>query len=71
MLNVRENVKRLISDIYECQKKIMINRRFIRDLISEGNCQAVSELQNEIKRLHEKITEFRIELNERYKYSHS
>ncbi len=70
MLNVRENVKRLISNIYECQKKIMINRRFIRDLISEGNCHAVSELQDEIKRLHEKITEFRIELSERYKYSH-
>jgi hypothetical protein len=66
MLNVRENVKRLISNIYECQKKIMINRRFIRDLISEGNCQAVSELRDEIKRLHEKITEFRIELSERY-----
>ena len=70
MLNVRENVKRLISNIYECQKKIMINRRFIRDLISEGNCQAVSELQDEIKCLHEKITEFRMELSERYKYSH-
>jgi hypothetical protein len=49
MLNVKENVRRLISNIYECQKKILINRRFIGDLLSEGNRNAVSVLQDEIK----------------------
>ena len=71
MLNVKENVRRLISNIYECQKKILINRRFIGDLISEGNRNAVSALQDEIKRLQENIREFQMELNERFDYSHT
>jgi hypothetical protein len=71
MLNVKENAKRLISDIYECQKKIMINRRYIQDLLSEGNRNAVSVLQDEIRRLQEKIQEFQIELNERFYHSHT
>jgi predicted nucleotidyltransferase len=71
MLNVKENVRRLISNIYECQKKILINRRFIGDLLSEGNRNAVSALQDEIKRLQEKFREFQMELNERFKYSHT
>ena len=71
MLNVKENVKRLISNIYECQKKILINRRYIQDLISEGNRNAVSLLQDEIMRLQEKIHEFQMELNERFNYSHT
>jgi hypothetical protein len=71
MLNVKENVRRLISNIYECQKKILINRRFIGDLLSEGNRNAVSVLQDEIKRLQEKIQEFQMELSERFSYSHT
>ncbi len=71
MLNVKENVRRLISNIYECQKKILINRRFIGDLISEGNRNAVSALQDEIRRLQENIREFQMELNERFDYSHT
>jgi len=70
MLDVKENVKILISNIYECQKKIMINRRFIKDLLSEGNGNAVLELQNEIRHLQEKIREFQRELSGRYQYSH-
>ena len=71
MLNVKENVKRLITNIYECQKKIMINHRYIQDLLSEGNRHAVSLLQDEINRLQEKIREFQMELRERFKYSHT
>jgi len=71
MLNVKENVRRLISSIYECQKKILINRRYIQDLLSEGNRNAVSLLQDEINRLQEKIREFQVELNERFYYSHT
>jgi hypothetical protein len=71
MLNVKENVKRLISNIYECQKMILINRRYIQDLLAEGNRNAVSVLQDEIKHLQEKIHEFQIELNERFRYSHT
>jgi hypothetical protein len=71
MLNVKENAKRLISEIYECQKKILINRRYIQDLLSEGNRNAVSLLQDEIKHLQQKIHEFQVELNERFHYSHT
>lgn len=71
MLNVKENVKRLISDIYECQKKISINHRFIGDLLLEGNRNGVSLLQDEIKYLREKIQQFQRELNERFYYSHT
>ena len=70
MLNVKNSVKRLISGIYECQKRIMINRRFIQDLLLEGNEKNTLGLQNEIKRLQEKIIEFQKELRERYKYSY-
>jgi hypothetical protein len=70
MLNVKENVRRLISNIYECQKKISINHRFIQDLLSEGNRNAASALQDEIMYLQEKIRGFQTELGDRFKYSH-
>jgi hypothetical protein len=71
MLNVKENVKRLVSNIYECQKKILINRRYIQDLLAEGNRNAVLSLQAEIRNLQEKIRELQSELNERFRYSHT
>jgi polyhydroxyalkanoate synthesis regulator phasin len=71
MLNVKENAKKLITDIYECQKKIIINRRYIQDLISEGNRNAVTSLQEEITRLQVKIREFQGELNQRFSYSNT
>ncbi len=70
MLNIKENVKRLVTNIYECQKKILINRRFIKDLISEGNRNAALLLQDEIKRLQDKIRVLQMELNERF-FHHS
>jgi len=70
MLNVKNCVKSLISDIYECQKKIMINRRFIQDLLREGNESNISVLHNEIKHLQEKIREFQKELRERHNYAY-
>jgi len=69
MLNVKNNIKRLISSIYECQKKIMYNRRFIQELLSEGKEHYTSGLQIEINCLQVKIVEFRKELSERYPYS--
>ena len=69
MLNVKNSIKRLISSIYECQKHIIINRRFIQELLSEGNGHNISELQNEILCLQGKIIEFQKELRERFSYS--
>ena len=69
MLNVKSSVKRLISSIYECQKRIMINRRFMQDLINEGNEKNIPVLQHEIECLKDKIVEYQKELRARYQYS--
>ena len=70
MIDIKDSIKSLISRIYECQKEIMMNRRFIRDLVLEGNGNNTSGLQNEIKGLQWKIMEFQKELSERFKYSY-
>ena len=68
MLDVEYNIKSLISSIYECQKKIIINRRFIRELELEGN--DTGKLRNEIQELENKISEFQKELRKRYQLSY-
>ncbi len=67
MLDVKYNIKSLISSIYECQKKIIINRRFIRELEAEGNDAA--KLRNEITDLERRISEFQKELSKRYQFT--
>ncbi|MBN1158804.1 MAG: hypothetical protein JXA61_05440 [Bacteroidales bacterium] len=68
MLDVKYNIKSLISSIYECQKKIIINRRFIRELELEGN--DTGKLRNEIKELENKISDFQKELRKRYQLTY-
>ena len=68
MLDVKYNIKSLISSIYECQKKIIINRRFIRELESERH--DTSKLKNEIDDLEKRIGEFQKELRKRYQFTY-
>jgi hypothetical protein len=68
MLDVKYNIKSLISSIYECQKKIIIDRRFIRDLESEG--ADTSKLRNEIRELEHRIADFQQELRNKYQFSY-
>ena len=68
MLDVKYNIKSLISNIYECQKKIIINRRFICELEAEGN--DITKLKNEIEDLERKIVEFQKELKRKYQFSY-
>jgi hypothetical protein len=68
MLDVKYNIKSLISSIYECQKKIIINRRFIRELESEGN--DTGKLRNEITDLERRIGDFQKELRKRYHFTY-
>ena len=68
MLDVKYNIKSLISSIYECQKKIIINRRFIRELESEGH--DAMKLKNEIDDLERRIGEFQRELRKRYQFTY-
>ena len=68
MLDVKYNIKSLISSIYECQKKIIINRRFIRELESEGN--DTQKLRNEITDLEHRIGDYQKELRKRYQFTY-
>ncbi len=68
MLDVKYNIKNLISSIYECQKKIIINRRFIRELEAEGN--DFTKLKNEIEDLERKIIDYQKELKRKYQFSY-
>ena len=68
MLDVKYNIKSLISSIYECQKKIIINRRFIRELESEGH--DTGKLKSEIDELEKRIGEFQKELTKRYQFTY-
>lgn len=68
MLEVKYNIKSLISSIYECQKKIIINRRFIRELESDGH--STLHLVNENKELENQISDFQKELRRKYQFSY-
>jgi hypothetical protein len=68
MLDVKYNIKSLISSIYECQKKIIINKRFIRELETEGSDTA--KLRNEILELEQKISDYQKELRKKYQFSY-
>ncbi len=69
MLDIKYDVKILISRIYEYQSNILINHGIIRELLQEGNGN-IGALHNEIRHLQEKIIEFKKQLSERYKYSY-
>jgi DNA-binding LytR/AlgR family response regulator len=68
MLEVKYNIKSLISSIYECQKKIIINRRFIRELELEG--QNTAHLEKENRDLESQILTFQKELRKKYQFSY-
>jgi hypothetical protein len=68
MLEVKYNIKGLISSVYECQKKIIINRRFIRELESEG--QSAVHLERENRELETKIALYQKELRRKYQFSY-
>jgi DNA-binding LytR/AlgR family response regulator len=68
MLEVKYNIKGLISSVYECQKKIIINRRFIRELEAEG--QNTAHLERENTELEGKIAQYQKELRRKYQFSY-
>jgi hypothetical protein len=68
MLEVKYNIKGLVSSIYECQKKIIINRRFIRELESEG--QNIAHLERENRELEGQIAQFQRDLRNKYQFSY-
>lgn len=68
MLDVKYNIKGLVSSIYECQKKIILNRRFIREMEAEGLDTKL--LEDENQKLEERISEFQKELKKKYQFSY-
>ncbi len=68
MLDVKYTIKGLVSSIYECQKKIILNRRFIRELEDDG--RDVAHLVEENKVLEAKIRDYQADLKKKYKFSY-
>ena len=66
MLNVKPNITSLITGIYECQKKILINRRLVRELEMDGNHDHLKKYLEEINKLEKKIKELQKDLKEKY-----
>ena len=68
MLDVKYNMKGLVSSIYECQKKIILNRRFIRELEAEG--RDYKNLMEENALLEQRIRDYQKELKRKYQFSY-
>jgi len=66
MPDYKHTIKSLISSIYECQKRIMCNRRIIRELELEGKGDKKSKFVGEIMELETKILELQKELREKH-----
>jgi len=66
MLNSQYSIQNLIATIYECQKKIIFNRRVIKEIELFGNADDISTLIKEIESLQKKIEDLRRELSDKY-----
>jgi hypothetical protein len=61
MVEVKSNVKILVSNIYECQKRIMINHRFIMEIRNNGG--DASRLQHENVEIQKRIEKYKKDLS--------
>ena len=68
MKNSQYDIKNLVTQIYECQKKIIINKRFIRELDQLG--EDTSNLSKEVRDLEGKIGVYKTELRKNYQYAY-
>jgi len=68
MNNSQYDIKNLITHIYECQKKIILNKRFIKELDMLG--ENTSNLDREIRELEKKISVYKGELRKNYEYAY-
>ena len=66
MLDIKSDIKSLISSIYECQKKIMFYRRMIREQEFDINREGISKILDEIELLESKIKDLKNELKAKY-----
>ena len=66
MLGVKSDIKSLISNIYECQKKIIFYRRIVRESGFEGDKTDIPKIVKEIELLEAKIKELKKELQDKY-----
>ncbi|NBC83853.1 MAG: hypothetical protein GVY19_10810 [Bacteroidetes bacterium] len=68
MKNSQHDIKNLITHIYECQKKIILNKHFIKELELLG--EDTTNLDNEIRELEQKISVYKSELRKNYEYAY-
>lgn len=64
---VTTSIKNMILGAYECQKKIIINRRIICELDLEG--KDTSKFKNENMCLQEKLKDYQCKLRKKYQSS--
>ena len=66
MLDIKPNIKSMIASIYECQKKILYNRRILREAEIDGAADDIGKLIDEIASLEKKLHEMQLELRKKY-----
>lgn len=68
MKNAQHDIKNLITHIYECQKKIILNKHFIKELELLG--EDTTNLDYEISELEKKISVYKRELRKSYEHAY-
>lgn len=66
MLYIKPDIKTIIANIYECQKKILFNRKVLRETDFDGAADDVKRLIDEIALLEKKLHEMQEDLRKRY-----
>lgn len=66
MLNIKPDIKTMIANIYECQKKILYNRRILREANFDGATDDIKRLIDEIASMEKKLHEMQEDLRKRY-----
>jgi hypothetical protein len=61
MIEVKNNIRELITSIYECQKRMMINKRFLLEI--ENNGGSSLRLRSENNDLEKKIEDYKKKLS--------
>lgn len=65
---MNDSVKELIRSIYECQKRIIITRRLIRDMEAEG--MDTEKQREEILGWEKEISKFQKILRKKYQFNY-
>ena len=66
MLDIKPDIKSMITGIYECQKKLLFHRKILREVELDGSDDDINTLIKEIAILEKKLHELQRKLREKY-----